>query len=322
MELLVVTRITQVEAEAREYQLIWHPPSIPCCQDVASNRAWYWHDMDDEKQISTVAKLKMYLFFFCTFICSYLEFTPAYCIYVKKWLKQSVMVLKRGSWETRPKHWSSISNCICFVFVFASNTLQAKVRLSIAWLNVSVLVKKLFRSNSNKCQCSDENARALLTNDYSTSVLYSTTCFSSAAVSQDVWHLTPPPRPVSLEHRASFENYNFRSQPRCKTAPLGLYLAANSTLVTRAPYFGSDASSTALPHLCLLQSTKRHPHHFWWVWLVAWTRDLFIVCKPSICLELSVKCLIFYFPSEQVKHNCGLIEFLSALERESNNISI
>ena len=55
---------------------------------------------------------------------------------------------------------------------------------------------------------------------------------------------------------------------------------------------------------------------------VAWTRDLFIVCKPSICLELSVKCLIFYFPSEQVKHNCGLIEFLSALERESNNISI
>ena len=52
------------------------------------------------------------------------------------------MVLKRGIWETRPKHWSSNSNCICFVFEFASNTLQAKVRLSIAWLNVSVLVKK------------------------------------------------------------------------------------------------------------------------------------------------------------------------------------
>ena len=117
-------------------------------------------------------------------------------------------------------------------------------------------------SDPTQINASDEN-------DYSTSVLYSTTCFSSAAVSQDVWHLTPPPWPVSLEHRASFENYNFRSQPRCKTAPLGLYLAANSTLVTRAPYFGSDASSTALPHLCLLQSTKRHPHHFWWVWRVS-----------------------------------------------------
>ena len=82
------------------------------------------------------------VFFFCTFICSYLEFTPAYCIYVKRWLKQNVMVLKRGSWETRLKHWSLNLNCICFVFVFASNTLQAKVRPSIVWSNVSVLVKK------------------------------------------------------------------------------------------------------------------------------------------------------------------------------------
>ena len=114
-----------------------------------------------------------------------------------------------------------------------------------------------------------------------------------------IWLL--PPVPVSLEHRASFENYNFRSQPRCKTAPLGLYLAANSTLVTRAPYFGADASSTTLPHLCLLQSTKRHPDHFWWVWLVAWTWDLFIVCKPSICFEMSVRCLTYHFSFAQMK---------------------
>ena len=66
MELLAVTRITQVEAEAREYPLESEPtppPLIPCCQDVASNRVWYWHNIDDEKQISTVANLKMYLFF-------------------------------------------------------------------------------------------------------------------------------------------------------------------------------------------------------------------------------------------------------------------
>ena len=62
--------------------------------------------MADEKQIITVANFKMYLFFFCTFICSSVEFTPVYCIYVKE----------------------------------ESNTLLAKVRPSFVWLNVSVLV--------------------------------------------------------------------------------------------------------------------------------------------------------------------------------------
>ena len=140
-----------------------------------------------------------------------------------------------------------------------------------------------------------------------------------------IWLL--PPVPVSLEHRASFENYNFRSQPRCKTAPLGLYLAANSTLVTRAPYFGADASSTTLPHLCLLQSTKRHPHHFWWVWLVS----------TNCCLDkgsfYSLQTFYIYvlkwvwdvlhitFLLHRWKNNFGLIKFLSALERELNNIS-
>ena len=51
-------------------------------------------------------------------------------------------------------------------------------------------------------------------------------------------------------------------------------------------------------------------------------KDLFIVCKPSIFLELSARCFTFYFSFAQIKNNCGLIEFLSALERELNNISI
>ena len=113
-----------------------------------------------------------------------------------------------------------------------------------------------------------------------------------------IWLLPP----VSLEHRASFENYNFRSQPRCKTAPLGLYLAANSTLVTRAPYFGADASSTTLPHLCLLQNTKRHPHHFWWVRRVSTNccvdKESFY---SSIFLELSARCFTYHFSFAQMK---------------------
>ena len=169
------------------------------------------------------------------------------------------MVLKRGSWETRPKHWPSISNCICFVFVFADEHFWRTTTQRRCYTPAPVLAHPPCHKMSG------------------------------------IW-LHPL---VSLEHRASFENYNFRSQPRCKTAPLGLYLAANSTLVTRAPYFGADASSTTLPHLCLLQSTKRHPDHFWWVWRVSTNcclgRDLFIVCKPSICLKLSVRCPTFYF---------------------------
>ena len=132
--------------------------------------------------------------------------------------------------------------------------------------------------------------------------------------------------PVSLEHRASFENYNFRSQPRCKTAPLGLYLAANSTLVTRAPYFGADASSTTLPHLCLLQSTKRHPDHFWWVWRVSTNcclgKGSFYSLQTFDMFEIECEMSYILLLFAQVKNNCVLIKSLSALERELNKISI
>ena len=207
------------------------------------------------------------------------------------------MVLKRGIWETRPKHWSSNSNCICFVFVFASNTLQAKVRLSIAWLNVSVLVKKLFRFNSNKCQCSDDNGRALLTNDYSTSVLYSTTCFSSATVSQDVWHLTPPPSHLSIEPLSKTTIFGPSRVAKLLrwvyTWPQIAHLWREHPILVQMPL------APLCPTSACCRAQKDTPTIFGEFDVspqtVAWAKDLFIVCKPSICLKLSVRCPTFYF---------------------------